>query len=139
MKILIRDQAAANLETIFDWIAKDNPRAAANVVRRLRERIGQLAAAGMAEMGRTGHVRSTRELVEPPYVIVYRVDSSDRKSRSLEFSTARRNDDTILYVQCGWSPGLRIVSRSTISRKPRKRRSNAGGQSATPRTISGLW
>jgi addiction module RelE/StbE family toxin len=74
MRVVIRPAAARDLEVIHDWIAKDNPRAAIAVVRRIRERIGRLATPGLAHMGRRGRAEGTRELVEWPYIIVYRVN-----------------------------------------------------------------
>ncbi len=74
MKIVIRARAADDLDGIFSWISRDSPRAAANAVRRLRERIGRLATPGLEHMGRPGLIEGTRELVEPPYIVVYRVD-----------------------------------------------------------------
>jgi toxin ParE1/3/4 len=74
MKIIVREKAAADLDALFEWIAQDNPLAATNMVARIVERINLLAATGLAHMGRAGLVRGTRELVEPPYIIVYEVD-----------------------------------------------------------------
>ena len=74
MKLVIRQRADADLDDIFAWILRDNPRAAAEMVRRIRERIGQLATPGLAHMGRPGLVAGTRELVVPPYNVVYKVD-----------------------------------------------------------------
>lgn len=68
MKIVIREQADADLDCIFEWIAKDRPRAAAEVIRRIRQRIGRLATPGLEHMGRPGLDPGTRELVEPPYL-----------------------------------------------------------------------
>ena len=76
MKVVVRASAALDLEGIFDWISKDNPRAAANLVWRIRERINRLAIAGLAHIGRPGLVAGTRELIEPPYIIVYEVDEA---------------------------------------------------------------
>jgi plasmid stabilization system protein ParE len=73
MKLVVRASAAGDLAAIFDWIARDNPQAAAATVRRVRQRIGRLAAPGFAHMGRPGQVDGTRELVEAPYIIVYEV------------------------------------------------------------------
>jgi toxin ParE1/3/4 len=74
MKIIFREEAADDLDGIFAWIAKDNPPAAARMVRRLRDRIERLGETGLSHIGRPGVVRRTRELVEPPYVIVYAAD-----------------------------------------------------------------
>ena len=73
MKIIVRKKADEDLDHIFDRIAKSNPRAAANVIRRIRARIGKLETPGLARMGRPGLDAGTRELVEPPYIIVYEV------------------------------------------------------------------
>jgi toxin ParE1/3/4 len=73
MKIVIRDEAAEDLGAVFVWIAKDNPSAAASVVRNLRQRLDLLLTPGMARMGRPGTDEGTLELVEPPYIIVYEV------------------------------------------------------------------
>lgn len=74
MKIVVREAAAGDLDEILDWISKDSPRAAAQLVRRILARIDRLATPGLSHMGRPGLVEGTRELVEPPYIIVYMVD-----------------------------------------------------------------
>jgi toxin ParE1/3/4 len=73
MNIVIREEAVDDLDSIFAWIARDNPRAAAATVRLLRERIEVLATPGLDYIGRRGRAAETRELVEPPYIIVYQV------------------------------------------------------------------
>jgi plasmid stabilization system protein ParE len=73
MKVLVRAKADEDLDGIFAWIAKDNPRAAASMIRRIRGRIGRLATPGLEHMGRPGLDPGTRELVEAPYIIVYEV------------------------------------------------------------------
>ena len=74
MKVIVRAKAAADIEDIYSWIVEDNPRAAARIVRRLRDRIDMLGARGLAHIGRSGLVRGTREVVEAPYIIIYTVD-----------------------------------------------------------------
>jgi toxin ParE1/3/4 len=74
MKVVVREAAASDLDDIFDWISRDNPRAAAELVRRIRARINRLAISGLSHVGRLGLVEGTRELVEAPYIIVYMVD-----------------------------------------------------------------
>ncbi len=74
MKVVVRETAASDLDEIFDWISRDNPRAAAELVRRIRARISRLAISGLSHVGRLGLVEGTRELVEAPYIIVYMVD-----------------------------------------------------------------
>jgi toxin ParE1/3/4 len=73
MKILVRAKADEDLDGIFAWISKDNRRAAVEVIRRIRQRIGRLATPGLENMGRPGLDPGTRELVVAPYVIVYEV------------------------------------------------------------------
>jgi len=73
MKIIVRAKADQDLDGIFAWIAKDSPSAAAGMIRRLRQRIGRLATPGLEHMGRPGLDPGTRELIEPPYIIVYEV------------------------------------------------------------------
>lgn len=74
MKVIVREAAVRDIDSIFDWITKDNPRAAIEMVRRIQNRINRLAVPGLAHMGRPGLVNGTRELVEPPYIIVYIVN-----------------------------------------------------------------
>ena len=57
MKVTFEPAAHEELGRIFSWIANDNPRAA-------RE---------LTHMGRPGLVEGTRELLEWPYIIVYKV------------------------------------------------------------------
>jgi toxin ParE1/3/4 len=73
MKIVVRAKADEDLDGIFAWIAKDSPRAAVDVIRRIRNRIGRLATPGLEHIGRPGLEPGTRELVDPPYVVVYEV------------------------------------------------------------------
>jgi plasmid stabilization system protein ParE len=51
-------------------IGQDNPGAASNVAEAVLLRIERLA--GFPGLGRPGEVDGTRELVIPPYVVVYR-------------------------------------------------------------------
>ena len=73
MKVLIRPEADRDLDGIFEWIAKNNPRAAVEVIRRIRLKIELLASTGFAEIGRQGREHGTRELIVAPYIIVYEV------------------------------------------------------------------
>jgi toxin ParE1/3/4 len=76
MKIVVHESAARDLDGILDWISKDSPGAAAELVRRIQLRINRLAVAGLAHMGSPGLVEGTRELLETPYIIVYSVDEA---------------------------------------------------------------
>ncbi len=79
MKVIVRESAEDDLDHIFVWIAKDNPRAAAGMVSRIRERINRLELDPLAHMGRPGLIEGTRELVEYPYIIVYKVFDERRE------------------------------------------------------------
>ncbi len=63
-------EASDQLEASVKRIQQDNPTAARNVAQAVIDRIEQLAT--FPGLGRTGEVRGTRELVSPPYVVVYR-------------------------------------------------------------------
>ena len=52
---------------IFKWIARDNPRAASEIVTRIEAKVVRLAAPNLAQMGRPRFVEGTRELIEYPY------------------------------------------------------------------------
>lgn len=69
-------KALADLDSIFEAIASDRPRAAERVLRALMAHGDGLAA--HPRRGRPGRLRETRELVLPrlPYVIVYAVVAS---------------------------------------------------------------
>jgi plasmid stabilization system protein ParE len=74
MKVVVHEAAARDLDDILDWIPRDNPRAAAELVRRIVARIDRLTIPGLSHIGRPGLVDGTREFVEAPYVVVYAVD-----------------------------------------------------------------
>jgi addiction module RelE/StbE family toxin len=63
-------EAADQLEATVKHIQQDNSTAARNVAQAVIERIEQLAA--FPGLGRPGEVKGTRELISPPYVVVYR-------------------------------------------------------------------
>lgn len=79
MKVVLRQSAVEDLDRIFVWIAKDNPSAAADMVSGIRDRISLLELDSLAHMGRPGLVAGTRELIEFPYIIVYKVDDRRRE------------------------------------------------------------
>ena len=79
MKVVVREKAEEDLDRIFAWIAKDNPRAAADMVSRIRDHINLLELDNVAHMGRPGLVNGTRELIEYPYIIIYSVDDRRRE------------------------------------------------------------
>jgi toxin ParE1/3/4 len=63
-------EAADQFETAAKYIQQDNPDAARKLAQTVIDRIDQLAT--FPGMGRPGEVKGTRELVVPPYVLVYR-------------------------------------------------------------------
>ena len=72
MNVTFHPDARDDLDRVFDWIARENPRAAHEMVVR-KAKVMQLAAPELAHMGRPGLVDGTRELIEWPYIIVYQV------------------------------------------------------------------
>jgi toxin ParE1/3/4 len=74
MRLVFRARVHADLKAISDWISRDNPAAARAMVSRLLDRMDQLTLPGFARMGRPGRRPGVRELVEWPYLILYRVD-----------------------------------------------------------------
>ena len=63
-------EASDQLEAAVKRIQEDNPAAARNVAQAVIDRIEHLAT--FPGLGRPGEVKGTRELVSPPYVVVYR-------------------------------------------------------------------
>jgi toxin ParE1/3/4 len=74
MRVTFEPAASDELNRIFEWIVKDNPRAAVEMVTRIEAKVMRLAAPELTHVGRPGLVPGTRELLEWPYIIVYRVD-----------------------------------------------------------------
>jgi len=66
-------QAADQFEAIVNHIREDNPEAASAVAQTILDRIARLET--FPGLGRPGERKGTRELVSPPYVIVYRLKS----------------------------------------------------------------
>jgi toxin ParE1/3/4 len=65
--------ALRNLEVEAEYIAQENPEAAARVVERVRDAVQKLA--DHPALGRPGRVSGTRDLVVTgtPYIVPYRV------------------------------------------------------------------
>jgi len=63
VKLVFDDLALADLESIYDWIVKDNPAAAMAVVERVFESIEHLAT--FPHMGHAGRDEGTQEWVVP--------------------------------------------------------------------------
>ena len=63
-------EASDQLEAAVKRVQQDNPNGARNIAQAVIDRIEQLAT--FPGLGRPGEVKGTRELVSPPYVVVYR-------------------------------------------------------------------
>lgn len=70
-------EAFADLDQIFDYILERNPEAATKVYDAIRQQVGLLA--DHPQMGRTGRVRGTRELVitDLPYIAAYYIKGQE--------------------------------------------------------------
>ena len=79
MRVLFDPRARDDLERLFAWIVDDSPKAARDMMARIETRVRLLAVPGFAQMGRPGLVEGTRELVEPPYILVYQVRELDEE------------------------------------------------------------
>ncbi len=77
MQVKWTTAALQALEAEGDYIAEDNPRAAARVMSRLRKYSTGLK--GNPFMGRTGRVEGTRELIvsDLPYILPYRIKGEE--------------------------------------------------------------
>lgn len=73
MRVTFDPRARDDLDGIFEWIASDSLRAAMAMVERIETQVMRLAIPGLAHIGRPGPVANTRELIEWPFIIVYRV------------------------------------------------------------------
>jgi toxin ParE1/3/4 len=73
MRIIWRRAALNDLESIREYIAQDNPKAATRVRAAIRAAVDPLAK--HPNLGRSGRVEGTREriVVDLPYIVVYRV------------------------------------------------------------------
>jgi toxin ParE1/3/4 len=89
VRIIWTEPAARALESIQDYIARDNRRAAWEVAQRVRKAVNQLEE--HPKMGRPGRVRGTLELVIPglPYMVPYRIKGGDVQILSV-FHAARK-------------------------------------------------
>ena len=72
MKVIWTRLAIADLDCAYDYIAEENPSAAAGLIERIENSAAMLAR--HPQLGRNGRVEGTRELVVAgaPFVIAYR-------------------------------------------------------------------
>ena len=91
MKVVVRKAAEDDLNRIAEWIAKDNESAARRMVSRIRDHINFLKADELTQIGRPGFVQGTREIIEYPYIIVYRMYAKRREIHVLSIVHGARN------------------------------------------------
>jgi toxin ParE1/3/4 len=72
MRVTFGPAASDELDRVFAWIAEDNPRAVYEMIARIEAKVLRLATPELAHMGRPGLVEGTRELLEWPYIIIYK-------------------------------------------------------------------
>ena len=79
MELVWDDEALADLEDIFNWIAQESPAAAKTVVDRLFSSTELLI--DFPFMGHAGREPNTFEWVVPrlPYIVVYEVDRAQQR------------------------------------------------------------
>lgn len=94
MKIRYRRRAQLDVENIYDYIQQRNPRAANQVVARIRYAAERLGA--LPYIGHVGRARGTYEwaVVGVPYIIVYEIDeTADEIAIIAVFHGAQDRDD----------------------------------------------
>jgi toxin ParE1/3/4 len=73
MRVTFDPAAREELDSILAFIAENNPRAALKLIVRIEAKVMRLEIPQLTHMGRPGLVEGTRELLEWPYIIVYKV------------------------------------------------------------------
>ena len=91
MEIRWFPDALADLEAIFAYIHADAPKAAEEIVAEIISTIDLLRQ--NPKLGRTGRFPHTRELVVPPYVVVYRQDEAAIAILTVHHAARRWPDD----------------------------------------------
>lgn len=93
MRIRWTEPAAAALDAIQNYIAKENPGAAFEVIQRIRYAVNQLEL--HPKVGRAGRVRGTYELVihDLSYVVPYRIKNNEAQILSV-YHSSRKWPDT---------------------------------------------
>ncbi len=73
MRVVWRRRALADLRALREFIARNNPSAAARTAARVHQAVARLAA--FPHQGRAGRDPSTRELIVTgtPYLVIYHV------------------------------------------------------------------
>lgn len=71
MSYLISPRALTHLDSIYKYISQDKPDAAAATIEKLLKAIEQLGV--HQNLGHEGRRSNTREFVQRPFIIVYRI------------------------------------------------------------------
>ena len=117
MRLKSTRAASRDLESVEQYISRNNPNAAIDTVLEIIRRVEMLAE--HPGMGRPGRVEGTRELALPPYVVPY-VDQGDAVHCSS--SSSRRNEMARTFVRGfrpegradgGW-PYWSVIGRAAI-------------------------
>ena len=76
LEVRFTEIALSDLESTFDYISTENPKAAREIIAQILEGLEQLKK--FPESGRSGRRKGTRELVisNLPYVIIYRLNKN---------------------------------------------------------------
>lgn len=76
LEVRFTEIALSDLESTFDYISTENPKAAREIIEQILEGLEQLKK--FPESGRAGRRRGTRELVisNLPYIIIYRLNKN---------------------------------------------------------------
>ncbi len=76
MKVRYRQRALADIESIYDYLNERSPRAATEVVGRIRSAADRLSQ--WPHMGHLGRVAMTYEwiVVGTPYIVIYEIDEA---------------------------------------------------------------
>ena len=74
MRVTFDPSASDDLDRVFAYIAKDDPGAAYEMVARIEAKVMPLATPELTQIGQPGVIKGTRELLEYPYIIVYKID-----------------------------------------------------------------
>ena len=79
MRLRYRRRAIADIDRIHEYVSQQNPKAATEIVARIRHASERLEA--WPRIGHAGRVTGTLEwaVVGLPYVIVYEIDEAERE------------------------------------------------------------
>ncbi len=94
MKLVFDKEALDDIQSIFDWISKDNPATATDLMSRIFEKVERLTGPEFTRMGRFGRDPGTHELIEAPYITVYEIDERCGLIRVISVVHGARDTDS---------------------------------------------